>query len=449
MSPVVPRMPTRAGLFRLAGPIALAQLFFFGIHTTDTIIAGRMGADVLAAIALGGTFLMMGFTFLLGFPLAVAAGVAHRFGQGVPATDIGQFAGSSVALCVFLWSVWGVLLWLVPGPVLDWLDIEPVMREQCQAYLRAIAWGAPFLGIFFALRNVMEALGHSRPVMWLGLFAFVLNIPLDLLLMYGLGPLPALGALGCGLATALVDVLLALGMGVLFFRFRIFRPYRPRRPIRAAHMTEVLQLGAPLALALASEHAIFAIGGFLMARFGASMMGASQIALNFTGLAFMLALALGQATSVLVGQAAGAGHAAGVRQAGLLGYQAATVVAMLVVLLLFTVPEFIVSLYTQDAQVAAPAVLFLKVAGIFHLFDALQALGAGALRGLKDTRYVMQATILAYWGIGGTLFWWFFLRQESPAIVVWYIYLAALGAAAILLGLRFWRQAAQFERRYP
>lgn len=441
-------LPSRGRLLRLAGPIAFAQVAFFGIHTTDTIIAGRMGADVLAAIALGGTVLMIGFTFLLGFPLAVAAGVSHRYGAGESPVRIGEFGASALALCVGLWSLWGLLLWLLPGPLLSWLEIEPAMREQSQLYLRAVSLGTPFLGVFFALRNVLEALGHSRPVMWLGFLAFLLNIPLDLLLMYGLGPLPALGAMGCGLATALIDVVLAAGMLLYFFRLRAFRPYRPRSAPRAADAAEVLHLGWPIALALASEHALFAIGGFLMARFGAAVMGASQIALNFAGMAFMLALALGQATAVLVGQAAGAGHGAGVRRAGLLGYQAAAVVAVLVVVVLLGMPETIVGLYTQDPAVAEPAVLFLKVAGFFHLFDALQALGAGALRGLKDTRYVMQATTLAYWGIGGGLFWWYFLRQNSAPVTVWYIYLAALGAAAIFLGLRFWRQATQFERRY-
>ncbi len=440
--------PSLSRLLRLAGPIVTAQMAFFGIQTTDTIIAGRMGAEVLAAIALGGTFLMMGFTFLIGFALAVAPGVSHRFGAGASEGEIGRYASSSMVLCVVLWTLWGAALWVLPEPLLIWLDIAPSMVAECSAYLRAISLGAPFLGVFFALRNVMEALGHSRPIMWLGLLMLLLNIPLDLLLMYGAGPIPALGATGCGLATAIIDVLLAASMLYCFWRLPQFRGYRPQGRPRRTEVRETVVLGLPIALALASEHAIFAIGGFLMARFGAEVMGASQIALNFTGMVFMIALGLGQATAVLVGQAAGARDGPAVRKAGSLGFASCAVLAGMLALLLLWLPETIVRLYTREAAVAAHAVMFLKVAGIFHLFDALQALGAGALRGLKDTRYVMQATTVAYWGVGGTSFWYFFIRQESAPVAVWYIYLAALGAAAVLLGLRFWWQARHFETKY-
>ncbi len=440
--------PSLSRLLRLAGPIVAAQMAFFGIHTTDTIIAGRMGADVLAAIALGGTFLMMGFTFLIGFALAVAPGVSHRFGAGASEEEIGRYASSSLALSVLLWSLWAAALWVLPVPMLSWLEIEPAMVAQCSDYLRAISLGAPFLGVFFALRNVMEALGHSRPIMWLGLLMLLLNIPLDLLLMYGAGPIPALGATGCGIATAIIDMLLAASMLYCFWRLPQFRAFRPQGRPRGPEVRETVVLGLPIATALASEHAIFAIGGFLMARFGAEVMGASQIALNFTGMVFMIALGLGQATSVLVGQAAGARNGPAVRQAGALGFACCAVLAGALAMLLLWLPETIVSLYTREVAVAAPAVMFLKVAGIFHLFDALQALGAGALRGLKDTRYVMQATTVAYWGIGGSCFWYFFIRQESAPVAVWYIYLAALGAAAVLLGLRFWWQARHFEAKY-
>lgn len=427
-------------LLRLAGPIVFAQIAFYGMQVTDTVIAGQLSSDVLAAVALGGTLNMIGFTFLLGIGLAVAPGVAQRFGAGVGAGGIGQFVSSSVALSVLLWGLWGASLWIWPGWVLEALDLEPPVRQAAIDYLRAISLGAPFLGLFFALRNSMEALGHSRPIMWLGLVAFVLNIPLDIALMRGFGPIPALGAAGCGLATALVHVALAAVMWWFFHGLAEFRPYRPQGRPALAGARELWGIGAPIGLALASEHAIFAAGGLLMTRFGTETLAASQIALNFTGIVFMVALGLGQATSVLVGQAAGAGSALGIRRAGQLGYLSTAVIAVLVTVLMLGFPDQIIAAYTSDAPVAAQAVIFIKIAAAFHFVDAMQALGAGALRGLKDTRYVMFATTLAYWGVGGALFIWLFQVQRAGPAAIWWIYCAALGVAALALGLRFYRQ---------
>lgn len=443
-----PDLPRFSRLLRLAGPIVLAQMAFFGMQTTDTIIAGQLGADVLAAVALGGTLLMLGFTFLLGFALAVAPGVAQRFGGGEGARDIGRYVSSSLALSVALWTVWGGLLWVLPDLIFAHLSLEPQVREAASGYLRAVSLGTPFLGVFFTLRNTMEALGHSRPIMWLGFAGLLINIPLDLALMHGWGPLPALGAVGCGLATALVDVGLALGMIWLFLSWPEFRPYRAQgRPSRAG-MGELWRLGLPLALALVSECAIFAVGGLLMTRFGTATLGASQIALNFAGMMFMIALGLGQATAVLVGQAAGARDPAAVRRAGRLGYQTAAVLALGIAAFMLLLPEWIIGWYTQDAAVAATAVVFLKIAGAFHIFDALQAVGSGALRGLKDTRFVMWATTAAYWGLGGSCFAYLFFYRSAGAAAIWWIYTVALALAAGLLGLRFWRQTNQSEVKF-
>lgn len=435
-------------LLRLAGPIVFAQMAFFGMNTTDTIIAGRMGPQVLAGVAMGGTMMMIGLTFLLGFGLAISPLVAHRVGQRRPAHEIGELARSGLVLLVALWGFFGALMWLLPPLVLAQLPLEDVVRAEALAYLRMLALGTPFLGVFFALRNVVEGLGYSRPIMWIGFCALLLNIPLDMALMVGWGPLPAMGAAGCGLASALVQMWLAAAACWLLWRDPRFRAYRPQGKVQPALMREIGVLGFPVAIALASEHALFATGGLLMTRFGTEALGAAQIALNFTGMMFMIALGLGQATSVLIGQAAGARDAVAVGRLGRLGYACMTALGSLIAALLLLWPQQIVALYTRDAAVMAVAVGFIQVAGFFHLVDALQALGSGALRGLKDTTYVMQATTVAYWGVGGGLFVYLFYFNQAPALAVWWVYCAALASAAILLGLRFFYQLRRLPQRY-
>ena len=185
-----------------------------------------------------------------------------------------------------------------------------------------------------------------------------------------------------------------------------------------------------------------------MTRFGTATIGASQIALNFTGMMFMIALGLGQAVAVLVGQAAGARQAAAVRRIGALGYQSMCVLSGGLALILLLLPQPIVRLYSDDPEVIAIAVSFLKIAGAFHLVDALQALGSGVLRGLKDTAFVMRATTFAYWGVGGLGFVWMFQVQQAGPQAVWWVYCAALATAAALLGLRFWWQARRLPTIY-
>ncbi len=448
VSSPVAELPRLSRLLRLAGPIVFAQIAFFGMNTTDTIVAGRLGADVLAGVALGGTMLMIGMTLLLGFGLAVSPGVAHRIGEQKDAAEIGQFSSSALRLMLMLWSCWGLLLWVFPPLVLDQLSLEPAVRDGAVAYLRALSLGTPFLGVFFALRNTLEGLGHSRPVMWIGFTALMLNIPLDIALMSGWGPLPAMGALGCGLATALVQAWLAAAMVWLFWRDPRFTAYRPRGAMQRADAAEILRQGFPIGAALASETALFATGGLLMTRFGTETIGASQIALNFTGMMFMIALGLGQAVAVLIGQAAGARQAAAVQRIGALGYQSMCVLSGVIALILLSAPEPIIRLYTDDEAVITIAVSFLRIAGVFHLVDALQALGSGVLRGLKDTAFVMQATTFAYWGVGGAAFVWLFHFHQAGPQAVWWVYCAALAAAAALLGLRFWWQARRLPRIY-
>ena len=284
--------------------------------------------------------------------------------------------------------------------------------------------------------------------MWIGFVALLLNIPLDLAFMTGWGPLPAMGAMGCGFATAIIQFCLATAIFTLYWRGRRFRAYRPQGKPQAAHVREVWKIGLPIALALASEHALFAVGGFLMTRFGTATLGASQIALNFTGMMFMVALGLGQASAVLIGQAAGARDAAAVQRIGKLGYQVMTALSCAIALLLLAIPERIAGLYSKDAEVVAVTVSFIRIAGVFHMVDALQALGSGALRGLKDTTYVMQATTLAYWGVGGAGYvYWFYFNDAGPQMV-WWVYCAALASAALLLGLRFWLQSRALPARY-
>ncbi len=438
----MPTAPISLGrLLRLAGPLVAAQVAFLGMHTTDTLIAGRLGAEALAAVAVGNAVMMSGFVTFMGFCMAVSPGVAQRHGAGTQIAELRSFMLAGGSLAVLLWTLWGALLWTLPPWILPWLQLEPAVAAQATGYMRAVALGTPALGLFFAGRNLLEGLGYSRPIMWLGIMALLLNIPLDFAFMLGWGPFPALGATGCGVATALVDWALALAVLITVYRDPRFRAYAPRRAdrLRRVDLVELLQVGSPIAAALFFEHLIFALGGLLMARFSTEAIAAHQITLNFVAMMFMVPIGLAQATSVLVGQAVGRRVGPDARRAGWLGYQAVAAFAVLMAIPMLVMPEAILRLYTDDTTVIPLGVVLLRVAGAMHLFDALQALGAGALRGYKDTSMILLITLLAYWGVGFPVCLWLAFAQSWGPSGIWWGFSAGLAVAALLLAWRFQR----------
>lgn len=437
-----PRLRTemRANL-KLALPLIAAQLAGVGMGATDTILAGQLGAQALAAVAVSVNINVVFFVFFLGVFMAASAIVSQRRGAGLAAQALGDYTRSLLWLALGLGALWCALVQLIAAPAIRALELDAETTALAIPYLRAYAFSAFGLSAWFALRFVAEGLEATRPVMLAGLVGLVVNAVLNVLLIYGAGPIPALGVTGSGVATSLACLVMAASLAWFYRRHPLLASlglFRGgvREPGAAR---ETLRLGLPIAAILLAEAGLFVVVALLMARLGEHTVAAYQIAINVASVLFMIPLGIGFATTVRVGFFTGAGQAAAARHAGLVGMAMGTGNAAFNATLMLVFGGVIASLYTRDTGIAAQAVGFLWLAAIFQLADGLQATANGALRGLKDTRLPMAITLTSYWLIGLPVAWWLCFHTPLAADGLWWGLTAGLAAAAVGLTARFLR----------
>ncbi|MDO9452585.1 MAG: MATE family efflux transporter [Stagnimonas sp.] len=435
-----PRLRTemRANL-KLALPLIAAQLAGVGMGATDTIMAGKLGPNALAAVAVSVNISMAFFVFFLGVFMAASAIVSQRRGAGVAPETIGSYARTLQGMALWMGAIWCLSLQLIASPAIRALDLDAETTALAIPYLRAYAFSAFGLCSWFALRFVAEGLEATRPVMLAGLIGLIVNALLNWLLIFGAGPVPALGVTGSGIATAIACVVMAASLAAFYGRnprlsaLRVFKGHGRE----TGAVGETLKLGLPIALIVLAEAGLFVVVAMFMARLGERTVAAYQIAINFASVVFMIPLGIGFATTVRVGFFAGAGDALSARYAGLVGMGMGMSNAAFNATVMLVFGGVIAALYTQDVGIAAQAMAFLALAAIFQLADGLQATVNGALRGLKDTRLPMVITLFSYWCIGLPVAWWLCFHTPLGANGLWWGLTAGLAAAAVGLTLRF------------
>ncbi|WP_282876123.1 MATE family efflux transporter [Pseudomonas peli] len=388
-------------LLKLATPIIIAQLANTAMGFVDTVMAGRVSPQDLAAVALGNSIWVPVFLLMTGILLATTPKVAQRFGAGAH-TEIGPLMRQALWLALAVGIAAAVILWNAEI-VLSLMNVDPALIEPAMGYLRAVACGFPAVALYHVLRCFSDGLGHTRPSMVIGLCGLALNIPLNYIFIYGKLGLPAMGGVGCGWATGLVMGFMFLSMlwwvkwAPFYQASKIFNHFEwPQWPVHK----RLLSVGLPIGISVFAESSIFAVIALLIGGLGATVVAGHQIALNFSSMVFMIPYSLGMAATVRVGQALGRGEprearfAAGVSMAAALGY------ACLSASLMLLLREEIAQIYTPDRAVIAVATTLLVYSALFQFSDAIQVTAAGALRGYQDTRVTMILTLFAYWGIG-------------------------------------------------
>jgi multidrug resistance protein, MATE family len=430
----------------LAAPLILGQLSAIGMNVVDVLLAGHFNAATLAAVAVGANIWSLALVAAIGVMLALPPSVAQLAGAGEQ-RKIGTLFRQALWLALGL----GLVLFFAARhaePLLRTLGIDSAIVADTEQFLRAISWGAPALTGYFALRGFSEGVGLTRPTMYFGFLGLVLLAPIGYVLMYGAFGLPARGAQGSGMATAIVLWLQLAAFGTYIAarrHYRAFAPFASFDAPRARAILDLLRLSVPMGVSVLMEAGLFVATGLLIGSLGKTIVASHQIAVNVSSVAFMLPLGLAMATTVRVGRAVGAGDADGVRYAGLVGVGASLVTQMLSCSVMMLFPYGIATLYTDDAGVATLAAQLLVLAAIFQLSDGIQVIANGALRGLKDTTLPMLLTMLAYWGIGMPLGYWLGFRAGMGAAGMWMGLIAGLTAAAVLLLVRFARLARSYS----
>jgi MATE family, multidrug efflux pump len=392
---------TTGELLRLAWPVFIAQLAIMGNAVIDTVMAGRLSAVDLAAVGIAASIQVTVLMSVMGVLLALPPLIAHLYGSGQRAA-IGREIHQSVWVCLVLAPI-AILLLRFPGPLIAISELQPALEAKVRAYLDASAWGVPALFAFRLFFGLSMGIGRPRPVMVFNLLALVLKLPLNALFMYGLLGVPALGAPGCAVATAIDGWLLATlawGWCLRHTDYRELRLGTRFSPPDRGAITAFLRLGLPIGLTFLADVTAFTFMALFVARLGPVVSAAHQIAANLAVLAYMFPLAVGNATSVLAGQAIGAGDARRARQTCWKAIRLAMAVAVVVSLALWLGAARIAALYTPDPRVQAIAVPLIALVGLYHLADALQTVAVNALRGYKKSAVPMVIYTTALWGLG-------------------------------------------------
>lgn len=447
-------LPTRDDfrrLHELAVPVTLVQLGLMAMGVVDTLLVGHLSPQALAGVAVGAVYTWSVGTFGIGTLMgldpvisqAVGAGdgpaVARAFQRGVVlALGLGLFAGA-----VYL-PVRAVLLAF--GQPLELVDVA-VPYVQAQA---PTMW-AMFL--FVTLRSTLQANRITRPTVIAIVVANVFNAVVCWALVFGRLGLPALGGFGAGLATALARLFM-LGLLVLL-AWRHVRPWCAwsREALSAGPLLRLALLGIPIGLQYELEYAIFATVALLMGRMGTVPAASHQIAINIASLTFMVPAGISAAGSVLVGQAVGSGDAVRARAAATAAIVAGATMMGASAILLRSAPVFLARLYSPDAAVVALAATLLPIAGVFQVFDGIQVVCIGVLRGAGDTTTPMLVNLVGYWLVGLPISLWFGLRLGWGPTGLWWGLVAGLVLVAlVLLGrvrVRLWQKLERLDIERP
>lgn len=445
-------------LSRLAFPIFTAQLALTSLGVVDTIMSGWVGIEDLAAIGLGSSILLPVFIFATGILLAMTPITARYLGQNQP-DKIGYALSQALWLAVPIGLI-SMLLLMVPQPLLHLLNLSPQVFALTEDYLFWAALGLPGVALYQVYRFFWEGLGITLPTMGLSVAALLLNIPLNALFIYGYGPIEGMGAVGCGVATAIVMWSMLVGAWFYVRYAKSTQPYRLSKlkaqaglmaPSWKQGFKPILILGLPMAFALLFEVGMFSFIVLFIAPLGTSVIGGHQIAMSFTSLLFMLPLSIAMAMTVRVGLGYGQNKREAVLTSIQVGAGMAVFFGILLSLSTLGFRHHIVSLYTNHPEVVAIAITLFIFAASYQVFDAVQVAMAGALRGLHDTQTTMWVTLFSYWGIGlggGYLFAFFNPFGEPMGVYgFWLGIVCGLALAAVLLiaRLRWMMQHVEFK----
>lgn len=395
-------LPDRAefvALLRLAVPVVAVQLGLMMMGVVDTIMVGRLSAQALGAVALGNLYFFAVVVIGMGTLMALDPIIAQAVGaRDEPAIARGVQRGLLLAGLICLPSVAGLA---VVKPVIRAIGQPDALIEPASVYTWLIIPGVLPFYAFLVFRQTLQALGRIAPIVWVTLAANVLNALLDWVLIFGKLGAPALGVAGSAIATSVSRWVLAAAL--LWACWPELRPrLRPwrRESIALAPLGRMLRLGLPIGGQMFFEYGVFGMVGALMGRIGALAIAGHHIALNLAAIVFMVPQGVGAAAAVLVGRAIGARNHPEARRAAVGALLVGVGFMIGSGILFLSSPFALARIYSPDPPVIALAGSLIVLAGCFAIFDGLQAVAIGILRGIGDTRAPAILSLLGYWLLG-------------------------------------------------
>lgn len=435
-----------ARLLQMALPLALSQLVWIGISTSDIWMMGRLGTLELAAGSLAMRFYQPFYFWTLGMLSVTAALMAQGLGAR-DARKVRRSFRSGLFLAIGCGLVFA--LPVLAGPwLLPYLGQEPVLADYAAGFFVWTALGLPVIFVFQMLRFFSVSMGVPGLQLMAALVGMLVNLALNELLALGLGPVPQMGLAGIALATSLAYLVSVIVLFVFvqkrpeLTRWRVFQNWwRLDRPSAG----QILKLGTPTGFIVLSETGMFAVASLMIGTFGAAALAASAIAFQVASIAFMVPLAVAQAGLVRIGLAAGAEDANRLRLTGRATLMLAAAAGFLTMSLVFGFRHQLIALFLTSGDllsrdVAMLAVPMLVFTALFQIPECLQAVTISLLRGINDTLWPALASMTGYWAGGIGLAWLFGFALSLGPASLWGGLAAGLFLTAIVILARwFWQ----------
>jgi MATE family multidrug resistance protein len=429
----------------LAAPLVLTELGWISMGFVDTVMVGRLpdSATAIGAVSLGTTLFYTIGIFASGILLGLDTLVSQAYGAG-QIEECHRTLWNSLYLALVL-SPAAMIAVLACVPLLRGFGLSAGLIGETIPFLKALIWSTLPLTVYFALRRYLQGMNVVGPVMFALVSANLVNILGNWTFVYGHLGFPKFGVPGSGWSTCVSRVYMMLvlaGAAVYYDRKRSSGLWRSSRRLELKRVMELLRLGLPAGSQLLAEIGAFTLATFLIGRLGAVQLAGHQIALNVASITFMVPMGIGSAAAVRVGQSIGARDVPAASRAGWTALFFGVCFMACSGLLLFSFSRPIARIYTPEADVVTTGAALLIVAAIFQLFDGLQVVATGALRGAGNTRTPMMANLIGYWAMGLPLGALLCFRWRMGAVGMW----AGLALALIIIGsslLLVWRRQIQ------
>jgi putative MATE family efflux protein len=444
--PAAPRRRTElVALARLAGPLVGGNLLQMAIYSVDVLFVARLGPLAFAAATLGVYLYALCMFALSGMVGVAAALIAAELGRRRHAVrEVRRSFRMALWLAVLAGLPVSVLLW--HG---EWLfrlaHQDPRVAAEAGGFLRVLLFALIPALFATAMRTAAAALGRPGYAMLVNGVALGVAVLANWLLVFGHAGFPAMGLRGSALASLVTGVAILIAYIAVLLLDPTLRRYRLLGRwwrVDPARLAELARLGTPIAMTLVFEAGLFGGAGFLMGLIGVTEVAAHAVALNLASFTFQVAIGVAQAGTIRVGLAYGAGDRRAVGRAGWTALVVGTGFMGLCALPMVVMPDVLIGLYLDradpaNARVIALAARFLLFAAAFQLFDGAQAVAAGALRGLQDTRVPMWIALASYWAVGFGIAVWLGFFAAWGGEGIWTGLLAGLVAASVALVARW------------
>ncbi|MCU1286411.1 MAG: mdtK [Acidobacteriales bacterium] len=429
-------------MLRLAGPLVAAELGWMFMGVIDTVMVGHLpySAEAIGAVSLGTVLFYMIALYGGGILLGLDTLVSQSFGRG-DIEDCHHSLINSVYLVLVMTPILMGLVWF-GIPLLPRFGVNPAVLALTTPFLKAVLWSTFPLLLYFAFRRYMQGMNLVKPIMFVLVSANLVNLAGNWVLIYGHWGFPALGVAGSGWATCISRGYMA----VMLLAYILFYDWRHKTKLHGAEfgldigrIRELLRLGLPAATQMAIEIGILTLATVVIGRLQPAALAAHQIALNVSSVTYMVPLGVSSAAAVRVGQAIGRRDPAAASRAGWAAIALGLLFMSAAALSFILFPRYIVRVYSSDPEVMKIGVTLLAVAAIFQIFDGIQIVASGALRGAGETKIPMLTYGIAYWLIGLPFGYYLCFNRGWGATGVW----AGLCFGLVLIGvilLFVWKQ---------